>query len=226
MTESLMQQNFRKDAPFAVTYDYTDFVRGAGINKFYGFCNSNNGADTYLLIEDTISAGYYDVGNPNVRPEDTGAATAIVATTTVNYDTLVFNLPKTINGVCFVSIPVAYSVLSGSGTNSEGYVKDIKLILIHADASTANLTTVMQTNPDGATATGPVLRNVCFTLALPSIANQLIKIGEKLRLTVSYVVTAGDMFALHNAAGSSITFDGGTAPHTQLVFSVPFKINE
>ena len=207
-----------------VNYDYLDIATGSGMSKFYGFCSAVSGAFTYHLIDSALSANIYETHVTNTAGEDTGAYTWTGTTMALTYDTSIFNIPRTINGNCFVSIPMACSINSGSGTDSTGYLSNVKLTQVHVGGGTTDLTAALTSITISEGETGPQLINPCFTFALPNISNVIIKQGEKIRLSVTYNDESGDIIAFHNPAGGSITTRGGTAVNTRLEIHIPFKV--
>lgn len=208
-----------------VSYDYFDIAKGTGVEVFHGFANALSGAVTYHLTSEPVNANFYVT--KGVAPnEPTGAYTKFTTGgTTFTYDTLAFNVSRTLNGEVFLSIPVALDLTSTD--SGDVLVRDIKLSIVHVDTSTTDITTTIGTDyvnygEDNA------LANWYFTLTTPNISNQIVKKGEKIRLTIIYELeseTNADGYALHNGGGGSISFEEGDAPNTDLQVHLPFKLD-
>ena len=117
-----------------------------------------------------------------------------------------------------------------AGDGSSLLVSNVKLILVHVDTSTTNLTAgVASSGIDG---TNDAIIG-SFFLELGEVTRQLVKKGEKLRLSVTYDTTGTSsaiIKAYHNPSGGSETLtDGGietiTSSNTQLIMEVPFEID-
>ncbi|KKK66065.1 hypothetical protein LCGC14_2967820, partial [marine sediment metagenome] len=101
------------------TFDFTDVASGLGYESFFLCAENPSGGIGYFLNSLGIP------GKPTT--------TQWLSTTTTNFDTSVFNLPRTIRGTAYVVLNTKMSTATNLNTFS------VKLIKVAADLSTSNL---------------------------------------------------------------------------------------
>jgi len=221
MAEQRLQEQFRKDAPYNVTYNYQDIESGTGMVNFYGTKMVLAGSViTYHLIEETFDTGVYGLNSQFIDDEPVCGFTAN-PTGTLTFDTDIFNHQRIINGTAYAIIPVG---VIDTGTNADITITDVKLIRVNLDASTTTLTNEFDFDLVATTDATSIVNKNLF-LKFNSISSQVVKLGEKIRLSLT-IAKNGNVYLCHNPSGSSVVVNnsGHTLSKTQMVVSLPFKI--
>ncbi|KKM73736.1 hypothetical protein LCGC14_1407460 [marine sediment metagenome] len=213
---------------FNISYDWIDVASGSGYQRFYGIKSNITGSIAYNLTNALFVTGEYNE-NMSTSNTDTLFLSNLNADPEINLDTNVFNLPRVINGVPLVSIPVAVSPPDGGVDNIYCTVRLIKVTAAPAEVELTAAVTSVTIGGNESTGGTKSLLNTCITLALPNITNQIIKKGEKIRLEIIYTSDATTSYAFFNPSSSSLTMkvnDGFvTAPYTNLEVDIPFKLD-
>ena len=192
----MVKQKFRKTKSRVIqTFDYIDLASGLAYQDFFLAISKNDTVLSHHMLDNvTISS----VQDRNVATE-------------VNFDTSVFNLPRTVSGTVYIS-----GTVEPGGGGAPGAIV-FQLIKVAVGGAETNLTSTVTTNPT-------ITDNVpeYFMVALDITTDTIIKKGEKLRLEVD----GGTEIYL----GTSPTdLDGGTITPsstdatTITKVSIPFK---
>src|SRR3990167_4043838 len=144
------------------SYNFTDIASGEGFVRFYAARLSGSDILTSNIIysEDIVTGTNF---------VDGGSDPALVKT--INFDTSTFVIPRRIGGTAAVNIPAELASTSATGS----VVADIKRV----DAAGAATSLI---SGSSAFATGSSIEKM-FSIPL-IIPSTLIKIGEKIRLTI------------------------------------------
>ena len=176
MSEKLLPPVFRKDAPFVVTYPYSEISDGVGMQEFQGTEVKVESTRDYLLSTLT-STHSNDIMT-------TGTITSGTSTKVIDLDFDVpFNLPRTMEGEAIISGTLG----SGQGTTDSGNEAFIIFTLIKSSGGTpANIGSAVQTE----TITFPNIpvANVATSKVLTidyTIPNTNFKKDDILRLNVA-----------------------------------------
>ena len=148
------------------TFDFSDIATGLGFEIFYGSPIVDTSGTSYTLLPFAVHSG----------DELTQTTQIGTGTTTVNFDSSTFNLPRTAKGTAYPSFGL-------SGTVNNTTSAKVQIAIIHADLSVTNISSEFET----------VQTPVAITtelLALP-LTQTTIKKGEKLRMIVKIVVDGG-----------------------------------
>jgi hypothetical protein len=203
----MLQEKFRKSGEFVPSYNYQDIAAGTGYSVFYA-CRSDVDDEGMLISNSEVSGkGYTDNDE------------------TVTFTTTEFLKPREIKGRVFITIPLGIYIPTGIGGTFTAAVTNVKLQHIDAsnnvtDLSTAQSPSNLSNSDDGTT------RNEGRIVVTASI-NQLVKKGEKLRLTLTTdVESRGYLF--HNPSGQSVNPTTNSAVSfsiTKLMVAIPFDLN-
>lgn len=180
MTFNESLSKFATSVPSIASYDYTDLSSGLGYQTFYLF-------NTY--------SGLTASGNPSISYHisdfDITALANMGDTTGQDFDSSTFNVARTIRG---------NAILTGeSGSATAAYYK-IELYRVDASSGEHVIAASYRSQASGAA-------NQPFTIIVPC-TETTIKVGEKLRATISV-----------SDAGGSISATAG------LTLRMPFKID-
>ena len=202
-------QVYRKSDERAIaSFDFVDIATGLGTVIFLGISSETSGAVDYHLI------------TTSVHSATTSTNRTTIGTTTIDFDTANFNLPRTAKGTAYFSAGVGTSVAT-----TEGIQLKVQLFHVDSGASETNITSEITT---------PVFFNASAIdskmefLELP-ITEKLIKKGEFLRLRVKMIGDANiDIEMGHdpkNRDGKQAKIIPGTKNSTVLTFLMPFRVD-
>ena len=192
--------------PAIASYDYTDIAEGTGTKYFYGLKDSASGSINFRL---TSNADTYSSLIETIRQT--------AGTDTFDFDTQPFNLPKTVKGTAYVSIPWYY----GDAANYAYTTAQLQKI------SNSVVTDVSEQVVSTQTA-GTNKMTMQF-LSLP-LTQTILKKGDQIRLVIRMVQVIGTgIHAIgHDPMGRSADYinsikDGWGS--SALVLHLPFKID-
>lgn len=207
------------------SYNFTEVATATGYITYLPLQTS----DTYLLQSNTI---YSDLVLTYAETGNTSATKVI----DIDFD-LVFNLPRVLKGIGFVSVPIVLYARDTGKTNSAYIIA--KLRKWDGTTETDIITNQSDTFSSASTSTNQQ-DTARFTIDL-DIPKTLIKKGETLRLTIEGWLTAGTTTVAGLAVGhdpkdrsrtnrdarsvdnnESITF--GTDP-SSMILNAPFRID-
>ena len=159
------------------TFDFTDIAAGLGYEIFYPKAATDASGETLFLFTDSTLLSR-------------SVSTLSSVETVLNFDTSVFNLPRTVKGTAYIVSKVVIS----SGTNAYS----VQLLKVLVDNSTVNLSSEITSE----TATSS---NTNHVIQLP-LTQTTIKKGEKIRLkfTALKVDGGGTMRLFHGGSESPI----------------------
>jgi len=209
---------FRGSPEFVASYPFNDIAQNTGIVNFYAGSTNIGAARVNFLVENTIQGG---------TAENFGYTKT---TGTYSFDTVPFKLPRTLLGTAYATVR-QWGYNTSSGTDGESTVTDIKLTQVHVGGGTSDITNeadllkVIHTPTTGLTQDSRVV--VWNENTTPII----IKKGEKIRLTLTMTEAGsnGSGGFCHNPAGTdsdALASGGeGVITNTQLVVSIPFRLN-
>lgn len=215
-------QEFTTASQAVASYDYTDIINGLGYEIMQGYASINDTTVSYGLSPNTIYA----------TPASTGTSefqnTSFQEKLNIDFDTSVFNIPRTAKGTAFMNI--AYGS-TATGTGGGDCLTYCIVKLYHYNGTTETLiATAQQTGTHTETATGETSDSVS-TLQF-DISETLFAEGDLLRVNVevwAYVI-GGDVNnrgTCHFYHDPKDRTSGGTpaTPTTKLEIHIPFKID-
>ena len=212
---------------FFISVDYHDFITGAGVVLFYGAKDVASG-DHELVSSTNISA---TVDQEYIYGVDAGVFSVLAdnTTTTINYDSQIFNSSRKINGVVRAAIPVGVAEADNSGGAIDIGLSSVKLIQVHGIGGTTDLSAAVSV---AVIPTSSKAFMLSWFVKLGLINNITIKKGDKIRLAIIYDTTASSdqvARAYHSPGKASDTITGGgtetaTSTNTRLVLEIPFAI--
>lgn len=186
------------------SYDYKDIVDGSGIVDFVGYSTATNGGTTLNLGTNSLYSNDIELDVTNL---------------TKNFDTNVFNSPRTVKGTAIISFSVygsanagfdtyfiitAQKIAVGGGTTDIGSVRTATFTKVGAGTDMRHITTKL------------------------SLTQTNFKIGESLRFSFANTFTGGIPVCYIgidpvSRVGTYLT-DVTKAP-TKMDILVPFRIN-
>ena len=181
------------------TFDSEDLASGTGVVNYFPLVGKNAAGFTFSLSESELDSWL---------PQTTRSATG---TTTLTFDSGVFNLPRFVKGTAIFS---AY-IEAAAAANAVNCTAQ----LWHWDGTTATAMTAKATsgNCEANDVTYPVY------LELPVTTEKMIKKGEQVRLIVELTKTGvNDSWIGHSPTGQAVTAGGLSS--TKMVMGVPFRI--
>jgi len=190
----LSPQPFTTTSPQLVNYDSVDVANGTGYENFYLIESEDSGGKDYHLT-------------PNNDYSNSPFLTVLSSTEDQDYDLTPFTIPRTINGTVLVSLAIDGSAGSTYVTTAEIYKWDGS-----SETQLGSTVTLSQT------LSAPTM--IYFRIP---ITNELIPVGEQLRLRVSYG-TAGSTAGYLGIDPAGRT-DGNLSITTTSKISVPFKLD-
>ncbi len=171
------------------TFDFTDIATGLGFETYFGTAQEDSVDNIYLLLPFAVNSGGGDSNNSfNAFTKRTS-----VGTTTLTFNTSVFNLPRTVKGNAYVSFGLnGNSSLTGRATAT--------LSIVDSGGTPTNISSTFTTRNMGNSADESQL------LELP-LTQTTIKKGEKLRLVFELVFASGSgtLKVHHNNLSSTNT---------------------
>jgi len=184
---------FTTASPAIATFSYVDLINGLGYETFYSTVSEDNAATSYLLVPITDRSAEKTVPS-------TGAGTEY------NFDSSVFNEPRTVKGTAYLSVET--HIAAGTLT--------LAVILYKVTAASAEVALSSTITETGDNAT-----NTINFITLP-LTETLIQSGEKLRLSITATSSGGtDGIVGTDPAGRA----SGSLTDCTNKLSVPFKID-
>ena len=180
---------FRKSRERAIaSFPFTDIADNTGIEIFFCAIGETSGGKTYHLISKAITS----TGEPSDK--------TLVNGEDVDFDTTVFNLPRTVRGT---------AILSGELNVVSAAAISITATVLKFDGSTETaISSTITSQTAGSTGSNGLLLKIPLT-------ETIIKKGELIRLTI--VVTAN--------GGSNLFADPIASGGVALRLLMPFKID-
>ena len=208
----VIPQRFRKSSPSIASYDYLDYVSGAGYRTFYAV----NGEDSTGVFG-FLSPVVMDSAMPGVAPlNDRRLQVATSATATVNYD-ITFGTSATIAGG---EVYVNYSTRGLASGSTGSAVFTLKRVR-GADSTTI----ATSTSPTISTGGSESYYRRGFKM---TATETLLVDGDVLRLTVALTSVSGAGIIINidpsNLLGQVETSTSVVIP-TSLIMRVPFVVD-
>ena len=182
------------------SFDFTDLTSGLGYEDFFLAVSKIAGTNGYVLLANQLLS----------------AEGEIQMTAEFNWDSSVFNLPRTVKGIAYISGTIEKA--SGQDANL-----NFRIIRILSDGSTeselASAVTLNRSEAD--TVAQPFLLEI-------SLTETIIKKGEKLRLEIIPSVSSSQVYigtSPTDQDGTIITPSSDPAATTITKVSIPFKID-
>ena len=191
----VLPEPFATALPALVNFDFTDIARGTGYEDYFLIESQDSGGKDYHLVSNRDFSNSVKISKSQ-------------ATSDLDYDLTPFVIPRTVNGTVLISIP-------GDGSATDvGVVWIIELYRWDGTTETQLGSTI---NFSG------TLLNVgnMFYFRMP-IVNELIAVGETLRLRVSFAIAGIDTgnYGIDPANRS----DGNFITTTSKI-SIPYKLD-
>ena len=143
------------------SFSFTDIAEGTGIQIFFGTSSKElDGTIKFHLITDSSARSY----KPSTQ-------FTTIGTTTHNFDTLVFNLPRTVRGTAYASIPM------GNGNTNNMHVA-ITLQKLDADNNVTEISPLLS----GQRYLGVSANDSQMAFIPMPVTETIIKKGEFLRM--------------------------------------------
>ena len=172
------------------SFSFTDIADGTGIQIFFCAIGETSGGNTYHLLSEAVSS------------KNAGSDKNLGGGSDVDFDTAIFNLPRTAKGTAFIS--GTFDVIADANIVMTARI-------VKWDGSTeTNISSVVTSQTE--TATG--IR--AFLFALP-LTQTIIKKGDLLRVTIT--VTEGGNSVVHADPLASAT------DSQPLRLLMPFKLD-
>ncbi len=185
-----------------VSFDFKDLASGSGFEEFFLAKNNDDSGTTDVLTTTPIWSSLVET--------NFGEGAEV----TTNFDSTVFNLPRTIRGTAILNL----GIVSSSSGNQE----TIKVQLFKWDGSTETaLTAELTLTPL------TFIGVAAFSLPLTDSTGSLIKTGEQIRLKIIIsAIQAAEFIALgHDPRDRDSDVISGAATITSSRIFIPFKID-
>ena len=209
---ALIPESFPQEPEAAIaSFAFTDIAEGTGVQVFFGISSENF----------TSTVDYHLVGNSDVTSSQSSSSGAATSTTTIDFDTGTFNLPRTVRGTASFS--------AGMGVLNATMHLAAQVKKVAADNTVINLTS----KQSGQIFTNAGTDSEMVFIPLPITAtgsNAIIKKGEFLRLTVGLHQNTGGVNETElghdpkNNDGELGAIKPGTKNTTVLRLLMPFEI--
>ena len=197
-------EQFTVDPESAIaSFAFTDIATGLGFVAFLGIASEDSGGIDFHLITNALFA----------QPSGTRRSTQ--GTTTLDFDTAAFNLPRTAKGTAYFS--------AGMAVSANQSVKLLVQVKHVSNSTVTNITSEITSQ----TFTPSTNTSQMVFLELP-IKKQHYKKGDFIRLTVklNQVNEAGDSDVGHDPKNQTFqTIDPGTKDTTIMTLLMPFVID-
>lgn len=217
----MAQQNiFPPAQTINASYDWIDLVSASGFILFDGFAAHPSAGLSYHLIEESHAADIINTVHLNLWTTGTAIDNAaFTESINLDFDTSIFQLPRTIEGTGFINIPF-YVTFNPTTGQVKVKVRIIKLLV------TAETELVKD---DSTTLTVSAAGEGSWTVPL-TIPKTLIKKGEQLRINIiGYVKTTAGAGNIqlnlgHNPRNTTVA-TGFNAGNTRMSAAIPFKLD-
>jgi len=165
------------------TYSFTDLVSGLGYETFFIIQATDSGATRSILTPVSMTTVF------GVSTDD-GETTVNGATAETNFDTSVFNLPRTVKGNAYANFKFTNF---GGAANSFS----VKFQVVHSDLSTDDISSEITSGNLGGITTD-------FRVIEIPLTQTRIKRGEKIRAIVKVIASSGVLTHFHSGADSKL----------------------
>ena len=218
-----LNQIYRKDPPYIISYNYIDIASRTGVIVFYGSDTDDNGTVTYQLATNAIYSA-------NVLTQIQGVS-GVEMIGDLDFD-IIFNFPKRIKGKVIANIPVIMGNENTANKGGSGYaVLKVRHVTSGGSESEIASNTKSAVISVGSLDTVQAVLNVEVDVA----TIKQFKKGETLRLTVEVWAATQQANGLQAAlmhdpknrvpTTYSGGIDAGEFITSTLSFNVPFVLN-
>lgn len=201
--------------PAIASYDFQEVATGLGYVSYYAVVHDEEALSsvTRLLID-----------RANFYADTTSSTVSTTTPSTWDWDTSVFNLPRTVKGTV-----VFQCTMRNNDADVVNVTLTVQLLKVKTDNTTVALTAQKTVDRDGNTAPGTAMganekRNVLLFMPITATgANAIIKKGEKIRLEITLDVkdSSDSVSIFHDPLGRDLLSD--TNYTTQMRTDIPFK---
>ncbi len=203
--------------PAIASFDFQDVATGFGYVSYYAIAQDETALGTITRFLADRATFYTDT---------TSSTVSTTTPSTWDWDTSVFNLPRTIKGTM-----VFQCTMRNNEADVVNVTLTVQILKVKADNTTVALTAQKTVDRDGNTAPGNAMganekRNVLLFMPVTATGGDaIIKKGEKIRLEITLdVKDASDSVAIfHDPLGRDLISD--TNYTTQMRLDIPFKTN-
>ena len=203
-------------AEASASYDFEDVEEGIGFVSFNAATTSGSAIITRRLVySNTLETSVSTLSGSHWKEID------------IDFDTAAFNLPRTIKGTAFISIPMAIQS-QAAGARKDGYtIAEVK----HWDGTTE---TSLGRSTSGSYLLSPVgngAKGGQVQLHKIALTQKTFKAEDILRVTVEAYSIAGSTAGMgigHDPQGRTDPenlFSGSTTVTTKLIADIPFKLD-
>ena len=191
-------------APIA-SFDFEDVAEGTGVVIFFGISSETSGGVDYHLVANKAFSS---------QPDTTRSTSG---TTTIDFDTGTFNLPRTAKGTAYFSAAIG-------GTTDQARPQ-LKVQIFHVDAAAAETNITSEITSQEFAAPSGVGPEMVF-LELPITQKHFAK-GEFIRLRVKLVTTTNTTAGVgHDPNNQDPTFTSAALKITTVMeLQMPFRID-
>ena len=195
-----------------VQYDFYDIASATGYVVFDGMNANDSGGNNYILIDSGVSTKMVGLGSATIN--SVRVTTSSTTSLDIDFDSSIFQIPRTIKGDAYVRVSIADS----TGAGAPGSMSVTARIRKWDGSSETEIASAVSpaVNLGAAEETSYTLR---MTIASPVT----IKKGEQLRLTISTDSEIGGAYDLaHSPEDEAIS--NFSAGNTRLSVAIPFRI--
>ena len=162
----VVQKKFRQSSEQAIaSFNFADIASGTGTVIYFASKTNISGAEAFNLSEKDEYSSEIELLHTTAK------------TTTMDFDTAIFNLPQTVRGTGLVSVGM-YNTVAGA-CQVAVQLKKVDSAAVVTDISSEQLGSF---NPIGSSGTTGVLMNL-----IPlSLTETIIKKGDLIRLTIKF----------------------------------------
>jgi hypothetical protein len=221
----MLTEKYNNQSKEIVSYDYTDFADGTGVQIFYLANTKNSSAEDQILTASS-SVRPYKIEQYASTTTYTGWTLALAQ----DYDLSAFNKPQTIGGTCLVTGSAILDCQTGTGgaTSSAYMVIEIKKVSGSTITTIASGTSETWVDNGGSVGTFQN-KNYCIPI---SLSNTNFKIGDILRVSMniymlnnSGVYTGAFYFGTDPLARDGTSMLAANGVTTQTKVHMPFRID-
>lgn len=214
-----LKQPFTTQAPISAVFDFTDFESAVGYVSYQGYNSDNDGTPDYHINKNEFHSDTPDT----VSTTTSGTSPTYAKTMDLDFDTNIFNLPRTINGTAIINMTLA--IKHAAAVRYRG----VAIISVY-DGSTETVLGTATSKSVLAVGTS-AWESENFTVNI-SLTKRAIKKGELLRLTIQHWSHTGtgessvETAIGHSPFGLTDNIDPATqdSDYNQTILNAPFDI--
>ena len=211
----VMPQPFTTASPILASYDYTDFIDGSGVVNFLGGNSQNTTTLNYFMTRESTRSN-----NSSTSSTELFSAVADTKKLDIDFDILI-NIPRTIKGTIFVTVPVAVTSRN-SGSTSMRVIGKLRKVRdgVESEVSSGTSATYGVSNT-------PAGSSVTFKIDVTT--EEHYATGDILRLTCEVWAsqnTGSSQVTIYHDPANRTTGMLATNPSSQLNIRIPFLIEQ